>query len=222
MSSPTMTRWSGLAALLGGVLGIVLFPFHALAWFATPDGAQALNTPWVAAWTAAVKPILAPLLTFALPDTVYQTYGRITVLVTLGFLAGLVGLHTFQARRSGRLEKAGFWIALVGTILLTLGVIGEYWVGALEFSFVAFSLPGLLVLMIGSFIFGIGTLRAGVAPHLGAWLLTLGSFPGMIAMNVLTGHLSGALLLLDLAWIIIGYALWARSNAAVQQQPTEA
>jgi hypothetical protein len=219
MSSSNTIRWSGLAAMFGGIIGIIYFPFHALSWFAT-DGAEALEKSWVAAWVGAVKPILEPVLTFASPDTVYLTYGKLVLLVVLGFLAGTLGLHTRQAGRGGRLEKWGFRVTLVGTVLLILGALVIYWVGYVDFGFIAFAVPGFLTLMFGSTLFGIGTLRAKVAPRLGAWLLTFGGFPGIIVMSELIGHLSGGLLLLYLAWIIIGYSLWSdRYVTATHQQP---
>ncbi len=77
-----------------------------------------------------------------------------------------------------------------------------------DFSFLVFSLPALPLLMFGTTLFGIGTLRAKVAPRLGAWPLIVGGFPGIILMNVLVGHLGRGLFLLDLAWIVLGRFLW--------------
>jgi hypothetical protein len=146
-----------------------------------------------------------------------MTYGMIAPLVTLGFVAGVSALHVRQAARAGRLEKWGFRVAFIGTALLTLGGIGEYWVGALDFSFLTLSLPGFFVTMFGMTLFGIGTLRARMAPLSGAWLLTVGGFPGIILMTVLIGHLSGGLLLLDIAWVVLGYALWSSRGLPVKQ-----
>lgn len=199
--------------MLGGIVGILYSPFHALSYFATADGAPSLEAPWVAAWAGAVRPILEPFLTFAPPDTVYTTYGKVSLFVFLGALAGLLALHAGQRNRAGRLEKWGFRVAFAGFLLATLGSFGEYWVGALDFSFVAFSAPGILLLMVGLPLFGVGTLRARVTPRLGAWLLTVGGFPGIILMTLLTGHLSGGLLLINLAWIVLGYALWSERGA---------
>ena len=69
-------RRGGLAATLGGIVGILYAPFYALAYFATADGAESLEAPWVAAWAGAVRPVLKPLLTFASPEVVYPTYGN--------------------------------------------------------------------------------------------------------------------------------------------------
>src|SRR5262245_1249305 len=139
MSTSHRTRWSGLAALLGGLLGIVYFPFHAAAYFATADGAQTLASPWIAAWSGTFRSLAGSFLTFASPDVVYATYGKVMLFVLLGFLMGLLALHRWQAARAGLLERWGFRIALVGNILGILGVLGEYYIGALDFSFLVLS-----------------------------------------------------------------------------------
>lgn len=217
MSLSNLIRWGGLAAMLGGIVGILYFPFHAVAYFATEDGAESLEAPWVAAWSGAFRSLFEPLFTFASPDDVYMAYGKVSLFMVLGALAGAMALHARQARNAGRLERWGFRIAFAGLLLGTLGSFGEYWVGALEFSFFAFTIPAILLLNIGLPLFGIGTLRAKVAPRLGAWLLTVGGFPGIFLMTFLTGHFSGGFLLLNLAWVVLGYALWAGQGETVRR-----
>ncbi|NTU80355.1 MAG: hypothetical protein HGA45_13425 [Chloroflexales bacterium] len=215
MASPTLIRWSGLTALLGSIIGIVTMPLLALAYFATADGAASLEAPWVAAWTAVAQPLLAPLLTFGPPDVVYTVYGLLMLPMVLGFLVGLLGLHAIQAHHAGRLEHIGFWLSLVGMSLLACGIVGAYGVGALDGSFVTLILPGFFLLLIGPLVFGLGTLRARVAPRLGAWLLILGSFPGIIGLSILVGHNASGLLVLALAWIVLGWALWTHPGLAL-------
>jgi hypothetical protein len=219
MSPSNLIRRGGLAALVGGVIGILYFPFHACAYFATQDGSAALDAPWVAVWAEPFTRVFDPLLTFAPPHEVYTTFGKILVLVVLGFLVGVLALHSRQGARAGRLEKWGFRVSLLGSVLGTIGAFGEYYTPYLDFSFLAFSAPGILLLMFGSLLFGIGTLRAGMVPRLGAWLLTLGGFPGIVLMTVLVGHLSGGLLLLDFAWVVLGYALWTQRVGRAVSSP---
>lgn len=222
MSSLNWIRWGGLAALVGGIAGILYSPFYALAYFATEDGAASLEAPWVAAWAGAVRPILEPFLTFAPPEVVYLTYGKFFSLMILGWLAGLMALHARQAASAGRLEKWGFRVAFAGTVLGTLGSIGVYWIesvwwGAVDFSFLAFMVPALLLFNAGFPLFGVGTLRAKVAPRLGAWLLTVGGFPGILLLTFLMGQLTLGLLLLNLAWVVLGCVLWSESSASVKR-----
>lgn len=222
MSSSNWTRRGGLAAMLGGIVGILYAPFYALAYFDTPDGIESLEAPWVAAWARAVRPALEPLLTFAPSEVVYLTYGKCFSLMVLGWMAGLLALHARQATSAGRLEKWGFRAAFVGTVLGTIGGIGAYWIGAIwwgavDLSFGLFLAPMLLLVGVGFPLFGIGTLRAKVAPKLGAWLLIVGGLPGMILLNIAFGQLTLALLPINLAWIILGYALFSEKVAPAHQ-----
>ncbi len=113
-------------------------------------------------------------------------------------------------------------MSFIATVLLSCGVIGAYWVGALDLSFFAFIIPGLLLMLIAPLLYGVGTLRAGVVPRVGAWLLILGSFPGLIGMAVLVGHNASGFFPLALAWIVIGRTLWAQGRMAGVQQSAQA
>ena len=216
--SSKLNRWGGLAAMLSGIVGILYAPFYALAYFATEDGAESLEAPWVAAWTGVVQPLLEPLLTFAPPEVVYLTYGKCFSFMVFGWMVGLLALHTRQAASAGRLERWGFRVAFIGTVLGTLGGIGVYWIwGAVDFLFFAFMVPTLLLFGIGFPLFGIGTLRAKVAPRPGAWLLIVGGLPGMILLNIVLGQLTLGLVLLNLAWVVLGYALFSEKVAPARQ-----
>jgi hypothetical protein len=191
--SSNLIRRGGLAAMLGGILGLLHSPFYAVAYFATEGGAESLEAPWVAAWSGAFRSLFEPLLTFAPPEDVYLTYGKLFLFMFLGWLAGLLALHVRQGAYAGRLEKWGFRVALPGAVLGTLGSIGAYWIGsvwsaAVNFSFLAFLVPALLLFNIGFPLFGFGTLRARVAPRPGAWLLTVGGFPGDIPDELSAGE----------------------------------
>ena len=78
-------------------------------------------------------------------------------------------------------------------------------------------MPALLLFNIGYPLFGVGTLRAKLAPRLGAWLLTVGGFPGIFLLTFLTGQLTLSLVLLNLAWVVLGYALFAETSASAKR-----
>jgi hypothetical protein len=108
----SLVRWSGLAALLGGLLCLLLTPIQASI-FSGGD-----SPPLV----LATKPLLD------LADTIYGTfgprlgldeyyfYGRMFFLVYVLAIAGLVGLHTLQSGGVRR-ERLWFRVVLVGLVL---------------------------------------------------------------------------------------------------------
>ena len=209
--SPDQVRFTGLAAMVGGALGVLVSPLYSLAYFAGADeGALDAESALVKAWAEPARDLLGPLLTFASPDDVYLTYGKLFLFVWIGMLAGLVGLHARHAGRGGRLERWGFRASFLGLMLLVIGAFGAYWLGLVEASFVAFLVPGLLLLVLGSSIFGLGTWRARVAPRAGALLLVVGG-PGVLVISEIA-TLGGGLVLLYLAWVVLGHALWSEAT----------
>jgi hypothetical protein len=215
---PDQVRSTGLAAMAGGALGLLCAPLYSLAYFATDAGAPSAESASVQAWAEPARDLLAPLLTFASPDTVYLTYGKLFLFVWIGMLPGLVGLHARHAGYAGWLERWGFRASLVGLLLLTIGAVGAYWLELGETVFVAFLVPGLLLLTFGATLFGLGTWRAGVAPRTGAALLIVGGFPGTFLISELA-TLGGGLVLLYLAWLVLGRSLRSQPATPVYGAP---
>lgn len=98
-----------------------------------------------------------------------------------------------------------------------------------EIVFFAFLL-GLLVAMIGAFVFGVATLRSDEAtvPRLGAWLLVAALPVGLPFTIVFTGYVmgefadpwGGPMLLYGLAWLVFGnYLRTYRSESRPAKQP---
>jgi hypothetical protein len=208
--SPEQVRLTGLAAMVGGALGVLVSPLYSLAYFATDDGAAEAESAWVQAWAEPARDLLDPLLTFASPDVVRLTYGKLFLFIWMGILAGLVGLHARHAGRGGRLERWGFRASAVGLVLLVVGAFAGFWL-ELELAFIAFLVPGLLLLVFGSSIFGLGTWRAGVPSRVGALLLVVGGFPGTVLISEIA-TLGGGLVLVYLAWAVLGHALRSDSS----------
>ena len=194
---------AGVAAIVGGVLGLLVAPLHALAYFATGEPAGLL--PWREAGHAALR----PLLDWGDPDVVYTSFGKVVVVVFAGFVAGLFAVSAERASYARGAELWGLRVAAVGYPLLLAGIFVEYWTPYLEVGFVALSLPGVFLTLAGSTLLGIGQLRAGQPPRVAAWLLSL-SFPIAIATTALIGHLVAGLAVLDVAWILLGLRLARR------------
>jgi hypothetical protein len=199
-------QWGGLAALLGGLLGVLYFPFESVASFA----ADPTEFTGLIPWSETFQSMAGPLLTFDSPENVLRVYARLTLFVILGSVAGLVALHSRNAGSAGRLEKWGYYFALVGMVLLATSLFAHRWLGEGDWTFFV-EVPGLMLIIPGLPFVGAAALRAQVVPPLGCWLLIL-SVPGMLVLTILFGRLTGGLLVLDLAWVVLGYHLW-RSGA---------
>lgn len=197
------TRPLGAAAVVGGVVGILYFPLHSLAYFATEDGGDSQGA---LGWADSARDLLEPLLDWDTADTVYRTWGKLGLVAVLGLALGLVGLWSSRRQPAGPSERWGFRIALVGYWLVVVGFITEYWTPYLDFGFNAFTGPGTLVALVGSTILGIALLRRRSPLGPARSLLAL-AIPLTFAMVALFGHLSAGLVPLELAWILVGLRL---------------
>lgn len=214
--SPDQIRLTGLAAMVGGALGVLVSPLYSLAYFASSDGVAETQSAATQAWAEPARDLLEPLLTFASADVVRITYGKLWLLVWMGMLVGLVGLHARHARQGGRPERWGFRVSFAGLLLLVIGAFGFWLDFALDFvAFLVF--PGLLLLALGSPIFGLGTWRAGLAPRTGALLLVVGGPAVLVISEVAT--LGGGLVLFYLAWVVLGHALWSETVTVKSRGP---
>lgn len=209
------TRLTGLYAVIAAGLSVLFSPLLALAYFATADGAEALEIGTVSAWADPARDLAGGLLTWASPDRVYSTYLQVLALL---FPAVLLCAHVVRARRAqanGRLERWGWRITLTGYALMTIGVAavavilipGNPGSGAANAAFLALMAPGMLIGIIGSTVLGTALLRGHYTPRSTAWLLTL-AFPLMLIGSAVLGHNSLGLVPLFLAWGATGAQLW--------------
>ena len=204
MSQAGLTRWGGLAAILGGVLWIVLMTGHTFTHGSTqsPRDASILGLESIDFFRSLAIP---PLL----------------------FIGGLVGARATRPRTGRRRGQAGFVIALLGLIMIALGVILETWIldpdkdfhnplvlgGWISFLFGLFP-----VLPVGMILFGIR------ARDMERRLRILAVIIGVLAplqwlemflSSVSTGSLTWDLIyvalrgVLGLGWILLGYSLWS-------------
>jgi hypothetical protein len=203
VTSEQVTRWGGLALLLGGVAGLL---FSLL--LAPSGGVTGAHRAHGATWMPAhsMHTVSAVLLLF-----------------------GVIGLYWRLAPTSGRLGLAGFVCALVGTALfVATGVVTAYVFPAVASAAPSAVEPGgallsgpvlgvfgltALLLSVGYAILGVAALRHGSLPRGGALLFVAGAL--VLAMPVepfgplpWAGLIAGGVLTtLGQTWL--GYALAA-------------
>lgn len=236
----TWIRWSGLLACVGALFQLlVTVPGTLVSYWTTnrgfaDDPAQALGiAKW---WAPGVAQVLRPLLFFDDPNTVYHMYDGLWMIPFPLLIAGLVGLFHAQRQHGqqiGRLAWAGYLVTSLGLTMLLIGNGSEAWFnnldwfGITDFVFTFLALPGLLLMLLGATILGSALLRSGGGSRVAAWLLIVGGLPGGALIGLfVVGHLFGFVLFYDLAWIILGAALWTgrgdMSGAAAARRSTAA
>jgi hypothetical protein len=194
MSSSNLIRWSGLSALVGGVLIIVSDVINAVLF----PGEQSSQVMLTGSWLT------------------IQILGLVALaLITLG----LVGMYACQVQQAGTLGLIAF-VMTFGGMLMVFGLSwGEPFLGPL----VAEQAPGLLsaepsgALAVGSILsivlfalgwllFGLASLRAGTLPRGAAALLIVGALLSFV-LTLLNLPLFSVVLGAALIWT--GYALWS-------------
>ena len=114
MDIPKWISWAGLAAVVGGLLTVLLTaPFVTAYFYAYPGH----NVPPF--WIHSVKDALGSWLTFASPQVVYDIYGRIYDVVYLLFLPAAFGLHQLH-QGAGAGDSGGAGVCNGGLLLLTM------------------------------------------------------------------------------------------------------
>lgn len=179
-----------LVLFLVGWSGLLVVPGGAL-WALSPIGASISQTA------------------FGTPNVFWKLFPSAPLLI----LAGIVGLQLRPAVRSGLLQKAGFWLAVLGLVLVVLGDAGLFWLG-LDDRFImtapayrAFRL-GLLMLGAGSIVFGVSAPRYGDLPTWGLLPFVVGSLCGLVAFVTDLGAFGTALwMLFGLGWSWLGLSL---------------
>jgi hypothetical protein len=207
ITSATLMRWSGLAALVAGICYVLVGLLHPLNQLAS------VTTPM---W--AFVHVLACIMAF------------------LGLL-GLVGLYARQAEKTGWLGLIGFvmfslWLALVlcfsfietfmlpilateapqvvdGLMAMFSGPVSGIDLGILPTRWL---ISGPLYIL-GGLIFGIATFRAGILPRWAGALLAAGTALAPVAALLPFEYQSKVTIPVGLALIWLGYALWSERRA---------
>jgi hypothetical protein len=216
MSSPVSRPAPGLvgrAAFAAACFATVLAPVHALARFATVDGAEDLESPAVRFWAEPAARSLHRLLDWSDPQTVYVAYGRLWLPVLAALTVCAVAVRRHRPAVHG-LERWGWRIALPAYGLMTVSVFGDYWTPWMDQAFLV-SIAGILLGVVGSALLGIALLRRGFRPRATGWLLVTW-FPAIVVLSDLIA-LGAALVPLVWAWGLAGRA--GRADAATEVEP---
>ncbi len=193
MSSSALARWGGLAAMLGGVVGIVLTPVLTYLWATYSDAYGYFGRAY----------FLVPL----------------GLLLGMSGLYALRRTNPGQATDKPDEETLSIGMTIVGLATALVGSILDYWGGTPGQDFTqaqitgfGLEIVGLLLVLLGSTLLGLQYRRANVVPALVAWLLILAGPVGLL-LSVL--HVpSGSTLLFCCAWLVLGYLLFAGRVAA--------
>ena len=176
-----LLRWSGLLCVPGGVL-----------WALSPLG------------------VYLSELRFHTPNVFWKLFPSAPLLL----MVGLIGLHLLISGRSGRLEKAGFFLALLGFLLILAGDVGEFWLRIDDRyimtapAYRALRL-GLVVLAVGSVLFGVAAGRDRTLPVWGALPFTIGALCGLISVVRNLESFGAALwILFGVGWAWLGLSLF--------------
>jgi hypothetical protein len=196
MTSSNLIRWSGLAALMGGVLLVVLDVVEFVTLGGRTDSAATATSIW-----------------FVL-QVLYLVAFMLAILA-------LMGLYVRQAERTGTLGLLAFLVAFSGTVM----VAGTEWSAAFIGPWLAEVAPELLdtaepagagvftagfiltlvLFALGWLLFGLASLQARVLPGGAAVLLMVGAVL-VFVLAVLELSLWTVVLGAALAWM--GYAVW--------------
>jgi hypothetical protein len=143
-------------------------------------------------------------------------------LAGLTTLPALVGVLARDARRSGRLGRAGYALSFVGVTVFSVGNLAEG-VFAMEFGVVLFGV-GLMILTMGVVVLGLVVRRAKVLSVWAMWPLVVGwaAFLPVANSPVVFGFAFFVLSLLAAGmlgsgWVTVGYALWSERSASARQ-----
>jgi hypothetical protein len=194
MTSSNLMRWSGLAALVGGGLFVVLGVLEFLLLGNQTYSEAAATGTWI---------------------IVQGAYLVAAMLIGLG----LVGLYVRQAQEAGTLGLIAFVVTFIGGMMAA----GSIWSEAFFGPWLAKAAPELLdtdpagivvagvmlsigLFALGWFLFGLISLRAGVLPRGAAILLMIGAVLFAVA-GVL--ELPFAPVLFGAAVVWLGYGLWS-------------
>ena len=194
--SSVLVRFSGLAAILGGVLGIVLTPILTYLWAANS-------------------------VVYGYFGRAYF----LVFLGCLSGLAGLHARRRTSIGLPTTSDDAEGWVCvlvLVGLVLSLVGDVLEYWGGSpgedftqLQVKGFSVEICGLMLVLFGSIALGFIYRKANVLPKFMSWLLIAA---GPVGLVLSIPHVpSGTMFVFCCAWVVLGYLLLTGKVASVEQ-----
>ena len=201
-TSPTLIRWAGLAALVGGIIFAGIQPIH------PPDFLPSVTT------------------------TMWAIIISLKLLMCFLFLIGIAGIYVRQSEEAGWLGLVGFllfsasWALQSGFVFAELFILPPLATAAPQFidSYLgvvngspgpmdigalvpAYTVVGILYLL-GGIVFGIATIRAGVLPLWPAALLAITALVTPAAALLPHAIQRFAAIPMGIAMAWLGSALW--------------
>jgi hypothetical protein len=168
-----------------------------------------LCVPGGALWALAPTGVYISNFAFHTPNVFWKMFWPAPLLILLG----LLGLQLRQSGRSGLLEKLGFFVAVLGLVMVIAGDIGLYWLG-IDDTFIVTAPAyttfrvGLLVVAVGSILFAVASPRDGALPSWGLLPFVVGSLCGLISFSRDLGSFGAVLwVLFGVGWAWLGLSL---------------
>lgn len=201
MSSSKLARLAGPAVLLGGLLFVVYAVGNALAERFASVGESAGHA-------------------------IYHVFN---VPPNALLAVGMVGLYAYlkQSGRFGIVGKTGLWICAVVFALTAIGglgiIVSETTLGGAGVPVLDIIHPMVLLLMLGSILFGVGALKEGSLPKGAALMLIIVPILLVGSLFALGGPqwaFIGGFVLFGVAWAWLGYGLSSHTaGEAAEPQP---
>jgi hypothetical protein len=168
-----------------------------------------LCVPGGVLWALSPTGVYISNFAFHTPNVFWKMFWPAPLLILLG----LVGLQLRQSGRSGLLEKLGFFVAVLGLVMIIAGDVGLYWLG-IDDIFIATAPAyntfriGLLVVAVGSILFSVTSPRDGAVPTWGLLPFVVGSLCGLISFSQDLGPFGAVLwILFGVGWAWLGISL---------------